>query len=215
MKFDILYLDAPWKYDNGKSANPAWGGKEYACMSDKELANIPFADIANKDALMFCWLTMPRLLQGLELMRHWGFVPSTCGFVWVKLNKASKGIWDASMMLSDDDLRANDGLWLDGGVYSGLGSYTCGNVELCYIGKRGKALTRSSKSVKQVVFAPLGRHSAKPVEVAKRIDILYGPEYKRVEFFARNKPWNDHWTATGFQYDDMDVTDFIKKTATV
>lgn len=198
MKYDLLLVDAPWKYDNGKSANPKYGGKEYACMTNKELAEIPFADIASENALMFCWFTMPKLKEGLQLMEHWGFVPRTCGFVWVKINQRG------TVQQSGRDTILHDG------IYSGLGSYTCGNVELCYIGKRGKGVPRQDKAVKQVVFAPVGRHSAKPVEVHKRIDRLYASQYQRVEFFARDQPYASHWTATGREYDGANVYDFIR-----
>lgn len=206
LKYDILYLDPPWKYRDNKGNDPALGGKQYAMMSDTELADIPFKDIASKDALMFCWLVMPKLLEGLRLMQHWGFEPVTCGFVWVKLNKSSNGA--VQMMLPDATYQ--HGTFLDHGVYSGLGSYTCGNAELCYIGKRGKGLKRCSKSVKQIMFEPLAAHSAKPAEAMKRIDTIYPPPYARIEFFSRREPVGLHWDATGFDYDGMDVSEFIR-----
>lgn len=207
--YSILLADPPWHYRDNKSNNPALGGKQYAMMTNEQLAKIPFRDIAAKDSLMFCWMVMPKLYECLAIMEAWGFEPVTCGFVWVKLNKKSRGVEQGELL--DPSYNVRKGVWLDRGVYSGLGSYTCGNVELCYIGKRGRGITRQNKSVKQIIFAPLGRHSAKPIEVHQRIDALYDVQYPRIEFFARAQPYSEHWDATGLEYDDMDVYAFIQE----
>ena len=54
---------------------------------------------------------------------------------------------------------------------------------------------RISKSVKQIVMAPRGRHSAKPAEVRDRIVSLMGEDTERIELFARN--YADGWDCWG------------------
>ena len=68
---------------------------------------------------------------------------------------------------------------------SGLGHWTNGNAELCLFAKRGSP-KRNKKNVKQIVLAPRGRHSAKPLEVKDRIVELMG-DVPRIELFAREK----------------------------
>ena len=52
-----------------------------------------------------------------------------------------------------------------------------------------------SKSVKQIVLAPRGRHSEKPAEVRKRIETLRGEGAERIELFARQSP--EGWDVWG------------------
>jgi N6-adenosine-specific RNA methylase IME4 len=82
---------------------------------------------------------------------------------------------------------------LDGdGLHWGTGCHTRANTEPCLLALRGSPL-RLAKDVHQVVVAPVGAHSAKPEEVARRIERLYpGP---RLELFAR-KP-RIGWTTWG------------------
>lgn len=190
--FDILYADVPWSYKDNKNSLPALGGKTYPMLQDEELQALDVKSIANRDSLLFLWMVWPKIQEGLDLIRAWGFTPITCGFVWVKLNR--KGV----------------------GYYSGLGSYTCGNTEFVYIGKRGKGLPRLDKSVKQLVFepeeiiqSPLGIHSEKPHAVSQRIVQVYG-DRSRVELFAR-PPIDEGWTGTGFDFDGKHIERFIKE----
>jgi N6-adenosine-specific RNA methylase IME4 len=59
-----------------------------------------------------------------------------------------------------------------------------GNAEICLLATKGHP-HRVSKSVKQVVLAPRGRHSQKPEEVRDRIVELMG-DIPRIELFARS-----------------------------
>lgn len=56
-------------------------------------------------------------------------------------------------------------------------------AELCLLATKGHP-HRVSKSVKQIVLAPRGRHSEKPSEVRDRIVQLIGDK-DRIELFAR------------------------------
>jgi len=194
MKFDLILTDNPWQYRDDKSNLPKLGGKLYPTLSDEELFGLEVQSIAAKDSLLFSWLVFPKLLEGLQIMTAWGFTPVTCGFVWVKLNRTGS----VTRTAKDTILR--------NGVYSGLGSYVCGNAEICMIGKRGKGLKRANKSVKQIIFAPLSSHSSKPIETYERIEVLY-PDANKLELFARTR--REGWTQTGFDFDGQDIREFI------
>lgn len=179
-KFNILYIDPPWKYDNAKSDNPAWGGKTYPCMTLEELKELPVPNIAAEDCYLFMWATKPKMEQAFELMKAWGFRYVTTPFVWLKTNQ---GI---------DTIQVNPKMT---GVYSGLGYFTNGNVEDVLLGRRGKTLPRLRKDIKQVVIAPRGKHSEKPQEVKSRIVQAWG-DLPRLEMFARDK-YDDGWNYWG------------------
>lgn len=129
-------------------------------MNKEEIQGLPILNICNNSCVLFLWVTMPCLLEGLELINKWGFKYKTIAFVWVKKNKKSDSIF-----------------W-------GMGYYTRANVELCILATKGKSLPRKSKSVHQVVISPIREHSRKPDEVRDRIVELFG-DLPRIELFAR------------------------------
>jgi len=138
-------------------------------MNKKAIQELNVNSIADKDCILFIWVTFPCLIEGLELIKTWGFTYKTCGFTWVKKNKKT---WS--------------NFW-------GLGYWTRSNVELCLIATKGKP-QRVSKSVHQVIESRIGRHSAKPPETRDKILELCG-DLPRIELFARERV--DGWDAFG------------------
>jgi site-specific DNA-methyltransferase (adenine-specific) len=161
MKYQIIYADPPWQYNDKKGNDPAMGGITYQTMPTKDIFALPISELADTNCALFMWVTMPMLPDGLEVLKAWEFDYVTCAFTWVKQNKSGMGI------------------------YSGLGHWTNGNAELCLLGRKGK-LNRLDKSVKQIMLAPLQEHSRKPTETRERIIRLLG-DLPRVELFARRK----------------------------
>lgn len=170
-KYRIILADPPWPYDNPKSNLPRLGGKTYPTMSLEEILCLPVDEIAAEDCALFLWVTMPKLNEVFNVIEAWGFRYITCAFVWVKQNPKGKGI------------------------YSGLGHWTNGNAEICLFCKKGSP-KRVDRSVKQIVLAPRGRHSAKPAEIRNRIVHLMG-DLPRIELFAREHV--EGWDAWGNQ----------------
>lgn len=172
-KYQIIYDDPPWSYK-------VWSGKgktaanHYDCMKKSDISNLPVKNLADKDCVLFLWVTFPCLREGLEVMKAWGFEYKTCGFVWVKKNKKSDS-W----------------FW-------GLGYWTRANAEICLIGTRGKP-KRKSKSVHQIVDSRIREHSRKPDEVRDRIVELCG-NIPRIELFARQSV--DGWDCWGLEAPD-------------
>ncbi len=87
------------------------------------------------------------------------------------------------------------------GFFVGLGHWTRANAELCLLATRGNP-KRLSKSVRQIIDAPIGRHSEKPVETRARIIELLG-DLPRIELFARERA--EGWDCWGNEV-DSDVT---------
>jgi len=170
-KYNIIYADPPWSYNDMKNRDPKMGGISYPTMTLEEIKMLRFMinKLAAKDCALFMWATMPLLREALEVIEAWGFKYTTCAFTWVKQNPSGQGI------------------------YSGLGHWTNGNAELCLFAKRG-APKRQAKNVKQIAMYPRGRHSAKPPEIRDRIVELIG-DVPRIELFARQKA--DGWDSWG------------------
>jgi N6-adenosine-specific RNA methylase IME4 len=197
MKYKVLYADPCWKYSRDMNHNPAMGGTPYKQMSLDELKNLPVNEIADKDSLIFMCATMPKLKEALALIEFWGYSYICCPFVWIKLNP--KGSLEVD--------KENNRTILNGGVYSGMGCWTCGNAELVLMGKKG-APKRINKSIKQVVIAPRAQHSRKPDEIRQRIVQLMG-DVPRIELFATEIV--EGWDSIGGAIDGMDITESLQK----
>ena len=162
-KYSVIYADPPWQYkvwsEKGKGRSAE---NHYPTMQKTDIQNIPVERITSKDAVLFLWVTAPCLIEGIELIKAWGFTYKTVAFTWVKRNKKSDGI------------------------FTGMGYYTRANAEYCLLATRGKVLERKSHSVSSVVLSHIEWHSKKPDEVRDRIVELFG-DIPRIELFAREQ----------------------------
>ncbi len=182
-QFDLLYADPPWRWI---SRTPAGQGRSpsqhYFTMDVVELARLPIAELAARDAYLAMWAYDPRLREAFALAEAWGF-PQDAGvaFTWCKTTKLGKPAF-------------------------GLGHTTRKSTEQCLLFKRGNGLLRQDCGVRQridtdnnvdppqVIEALRREHSRKPDEAAERLERLYGA-VRRIELFAcRERPG---WTAWG------------------
>jgi len=161
-KYQIVYADPPWSYRTwSKKGADRSAESHYPTMDLQDICTLPVADIADKDAVLFLWVTFPNLQEGLEVIKAWGFEYKTVAFTWVKRNKISDS-------------------W-----FVGLGHWTRANAEICLLATRGKP-KRVSKVVRQIIDTPIERHSKKPDEVRNLIVELMG-NVPRIELFAREQ----------------------------
>ncbi len=178
-KYDIIYCDPPWSYDDKALAGKRGAGCKYNVMTLEELKNLPVNNISKEDSIMFMWVTFPKLIDGtcMEVMKAWGFTPKTCAFNWVKYHKNLK-------------------------AFMGMGRWTRANSEICILGTKGKP-KRVSAGVRQlietfekpeIIQSIPERHSKKPDIVRDRIIELCG-NVSRIELFAREK--KDQWDSWG------------------
>ena len=168
-KYNVIYADPPWKYktwtEGGGTAE-----KHYPTMKLDDIIEMKdtIEKISDNNCILFLWVTFPCLLEGLKVMKEWGFTYKTCGFNWVKRNKKSNTF------------------------FFGMGYWTRANSELCLIGTKG-TIKRKSNKVFQIVDTPIEEHSKKPDIVRDRIVELVG-DIPRIELFARQTTNNwDCW----------------------
>jgi N6-adenosine-specific RNA methylase IME4 len=195
------------------------GGTPYKQISQSELKQLPIQDIAEKDCCLFLFATLPKLPEALELMKAWGFTFTCVPFVWVKLNPngtiieidktTNKFLEIKSFIITHFQTLFKKFTILFGGVYSGLGHWTCGNAEIVLMGKIGHP-KRLTKDVKQIIFAPRSRHSRKPNEVRVRIKRLMGDTVPAIELFATEKI--EGWDSIGDEIDGLDIKDSLEYT---
>ena len=181
-KYNIIYADPPWTYRvwSGKGKEKKSAENHYNCMTIEDIKKIPIHTIAEKNCILFIWVTMPNLVEGIETIKSWGFEYKTCGFVWVKTNK-NFNVNQTSFLPIDSF-----------NTFWGLGHWTRANSEICLIATKGK-IERKSKSVHQLIYDPVREHSRKPDCTRNKIVELVG-NLPRIELFARQKtPGWDCW----------------------
>jgi N6-adenosine-specific RNA methylase IME4 len=189
-KYKIILADPPWQFktysDAGKDKS---ADNHYKIMNLEDIKKLPVKNLADKDAILFMWVTFPLLDKSFEVMNAWGFTYKTCGFNWIKANKSA----NLSKLDVNKDIRMN------------LGYYTRANSELCLLGdknpdepdlvllgRKGKTLPRKSKAVRQVLISHQREHSRKPDEIYSKIENLFDGPY--IELFARQEHINwDSW----------------------
>jgi N6-adenosine-specific RNA methylase IME4 len=99
---------------------------------------------------------------------------------------------------------------------TGTGYWTLNKVELLLIGTRGNVpAPLPGDQPSQVIEAPRGRHSEKPVAFAEMIERLY-PNVPKIEMFARKaRPgwdvWGNEAPRAGDNADYLGIPDFLKR----
>ena len=137
-------------------------------MSIDDIRNLPVRELADKNCILFMWVTFPTLREAFSVIDAWGFTYKTVAFAWVKQNKKTSSLF-----------------W-------GMGYWTRSNAEICLLATKGKP-KRQSAGVHQFIISPIEQHSKKPDEARNKILALMG-NLPRVELFARQKtPGWDAW----------------------
>lgn len=151
--YEVIYADPPWQYQDRNCSGSAEG--HYRTMPLYQIKALPVEAIAAPNAVLLMWATWPLMREAMELIEAWGFTYKTIGFNWIKRNRS------------------------DCGFFFGLGRWTRGNAEPCLLATRGKP-KRVNNAVSQLIFEPIGRHSAKPEVIRDRICDLLGDK-KRID----------------------------------
>ena len=166
-KYKIIYADPPWSYDRKVGQGVAC--EQYDTMDIEDIKNLPIKRLADDDCALFIWVTFPKLNEGLEVIKAWGFTLKTVAFNWIKTNS-------------------------DGSPFFGIGFYTKSNGEICILATKGKTLKVLDNSISQIVMSRKSKHSSKPHICYSMIERLFG-DLPRIELFARTK--REGWDAWG------------------
>lgn len=90
-KYDIIYIDPPWEYNNkrpGKNGSAGVASKyKLMTMEDIKKLELPLKN----NAVVFLWATTPLLPDIFNLITHWNLKYKTL-LVWDKIN-TGMGYW--------------------------------------------------------------------------------------------------------------------------
>ena len=160
--------------------------RHYTDMTPEEVMALPVRECAAADCFLFLWLPNPHVYLLGPIMSAWGFTLSGLAFSWIKTTKRA-----AVTPLSVTAAPGASSPW-----HMGCGYSTRKNVELCWLGRRGKP-RRLDAGVRELIIAPRREHSRKPDEQYARIEQFCAGPY--LELFARQR-WPG-WTPWGDQID--------------
>ena len=168
-QYQIIYVDPPWDYkgqlQHSKPGAGDTGGakKHYSTLKLRDLKNFNISKLADKDCLLFLWVTNPHLDQGIELLKAWGFKYATVAFVW-------------------DKQRVNPGFYT---------MSQCELCLVGKRGKIPQP--RGARNIRQLVSSMRTKHSEKPHEVRKRIVDMFPNQTKIELFARQTHPgWDCH-----------------------
>lgn len=171
-RFATILADPPWRFQNrtGKMAPEHRRLSRYGTMSLEDIMELPVALVAAPRAHLYLWVPNALIVEGLEVMRRWGFTYKT-NLVWYKTRK-------------------------DGGPDGrGVGFYFRNVTELLLFGIRGANNRTLAPGRRQtnIIVSRKREHSRKPDQQYDLIERCSPGPY--LEMFARHK--RDDWTQWG------------------
>lgn len=188
-KFSVIYIDCPWDFNVwSKETAQRYVSRHYEPMTSERIKGLPIADLAADNCAVLSWATYPNLPQAIEAGQAWGFKYSTVAFTWAKTRPKAH-----NTLFTTDIADATN--W-----HFGMGYFTRSNAEICLLFTKGSP-KRLNADVRQLIVAPVGKHSAKPHEAYSRIERLFSGPY--LEAFARNR--RAGWTSVGDEIDGLDI----------
>jgi N6-adenosine-specific RNA methylase IME4 len=167
-KFSTVLADPPWQFTNrtGKMAPEHKRLSRYMTLDLCQIKSLPVSAIVTEPAHLYLWVPNALLLEGLEVMREWGFTYKT-NIIWHKVRK-------------------------DGGPDGrGVGFYFRNTTEVILFGVKGKNARTLAPGRTQVniIRTQKREHSRKPDELYSIIEECSPGPF--VELFARGprKGW--------------------------
>ena len=179
MKYNVLYVDPPWSYNNKKTGGSLISGSasKYPTMTQKELLTLDINKVAMEDSILFMWATTPLIDEAFLLMNTWGYAYKTM-ITWEKTGRLGMGFW----------FRVN--------------------TEHLLVGVRGEVKPFRCSS-KNILSLPTSKHSRKPPEFRTLIEKATTsiPNRSMLEMFAREVSVG--WECWGTDIDGVDIRDKI------
>jgi N6-adenosine-specific RNA methylase IME4 len=159
--YRTILADPPWRFTNrtGKMAPEHKRLNRYATMTLEEIMELPVVQLAAPNSHLYLWVPNALILEGLEVMKRWGFTYKT-NIIWYKIRR-------------------------DGGPDGrGVGFYFRNVTELLLFGVRGRGRTLAAgRRQTNIIVTRKREHSRKPDEQYHIIETCSPGPY--LELFAR------------------------------
>lgn len=173
----VIHIDPAWAYemwsDKGYEKSPH---AHYECLSLDQMKALPVGHLAAPDSVCVMWGVFPMMPQALALLAHYGFRYVTGG-AWAKQSSTGRK-------------------WAFGTGYVFRSA-----AEFYIVGKMGFPKERS-RSIRNLIVAPLREHSRKPDQIYADIEALWDGPY--CDLFGRQQ--REGWSVWGNEttkFDDI------------
>ena len=161
--YGTILADPPWQFSNrtGKMAPEHKRLSRYSTMTMDEILELPVTQLALPQSHLYLWVPNALILEGLEVMKRWGFLYKT-NLVWYKIRQ-------------------------DGGPDGrGVGFYFRNVTELVLFGTRGNLRTLApGRRQVNIISSRKREHSRKPDELYEIIEQCSPGPF--LELFARGQ----------------------------
>lgn len=186
--FRVVCADPATRFICGAKTRPG----HYGRMKDHAIAALPVKSVVADDALLFLWVTSPKLyrapgsrmnLTPQEIAEAWGFRFSGRAFVWIKTHRRFNSGAEPLFFPRDS-------------FHMGTGYTTRKNAEDVLLFRRGRP-KRLSRNTHELIVSPVREHSRKPDIFFQLVEKYASGPY--LELFARqSRPgwstWGDEAT---------------------
>ena len=81
-KYKTIYADPPWMESGGGKIKRG-ADRHYPLMKTKDIIELPIHNLAEDNCHLYLWVTNNFLIDGLEVMKSWGFTYKN-KITWVK-----------------------------------------------------------------------------------------------------------------------------------
>lgn len=170
-RFATILADPPWQFAQRTGKGSPEHGRlfRYPTMRVEDIMRLPVAEIALEESHLYLWVPNAMTVEGLRVMRSWGFHHKT-NIIWHKVTRKR-----------ETDSR-------------GLGFYFRNATELLLFGVRGTVRTlEAGRRQPNIIHAPKRQHSRKPDETYSLIESCSPGPF--LELFAREA--RSGWTSWG------------------
>lgn len=188
MMYRVILADPAWHFKSwSQKGNGRSAAQHYQTLSVDDICALPVGQVAADNSVLFLWAIDSMLPEAIRVGQAWGFTYKTVAFTWVKQVNSRT---EPNFIPTSADYH-----W-----HMGMGYWTRANPEMCLLFTCGKP-KRIAKGIRQLVVAPVRKHSQKPDAIYTRIESLVQGRY--LELFARKKRPN--WTSLGNEIDGVDL----------
>jgi site-specific DNA-methyltransferase (adenine-specific) len=93
-KYNVIYADPPWKYKQREvgRGNLSGANQNYEVMEIDGIKTLKVRELADDNAILFLWATVPLLPSAFDVIQAWGFKYKTL-IVWEKTGILGMGNW--------------------------------------------------------------------------------------------------------------------------
>jgi N6-adenosine-specific RNA methylase IME4 len=180
-KFALIYADPPWQFDvwNRDTGLEKCPDRHYPTMTVEEICALPVGDLVAETALLYLWITVPKLNRMEEVFRAWGRVlcdDPIYGKVRIPWQYVSNFNWDK--------------------VNIGPGRWNRNQHEHLLVARIGDVPAPSpDQRVRSNYSEAATDHSVKPEYFLQMIERQF-PQLPKIELFRRGAP-RPGWAAWG------------------